>query len=250
MLDIWALCTAYYSPRNKLKRKDLYDLIKSYDFELGLLVDKPRPEYSTRYREAFDAVKGAEKPRTNIEKKFDNSVDRQIGIVIAGSAGQKIKSTASLFAEAGMFSGLEATQKDDYPITVMTGHSVAEIILSPERIEYTAIDSPDYFIVISEDGLKRTRPKIAKLPETCTIFVDDSLELPETRAKVVTFPFKETGKSIGKLSVAVAAMAAVLTDSGMFPIEAFGEAISAFQKPAIAEINLKAVDAGKELVKK
>ena len=66
----------------------------------------------------------------------------QTGIVIAGSAGQKIRSAAGLFAQAGMFANLNAVQKDDYPITVMTGHSITEITLSPERIDYTAIDSP------------------------------------------------------------------------------------------------------------
>jgi 2-oxoglutarate ferredoxin oxidoreductase subunit beta len=176
MLDVWELCTAYYSPRNKLKKADLFNLLKSYGLEVGLLANKPRPEYSVHYREAYEAGKSVIKRKLPIEKEYDNSVERQTGIVIAGSAGQKVKSTATLFAQASMLSGLDATQKDDYPITVMTGHSLAEIIVSRERIDYTAIDSPDYFLVISEDGLKRARPRIEGLPETCTLYADESLE--------------------------------------------------------------------------
>jgi len=146
-----------------------------------------------------------------------------------------------------MFSGLEATQKDDYPITVMTGHSIAEIILSPERIDYTAIKSPDYFIVISKDGLKRVKNKIEKLSENCLLIADDSIELPETKAKVVRLPIGETSKKIDKLSIAIVAMTTLLKQSGMFPLEAFETAISTFQKPKIAEINLKAVKAGAEM---
>jgi 2-oxoglutarate ferredoxin oxidoreductase subunit beta len=248
MLDVWELCTAYYSPRNKIKKKELYDLLDSYGFQLGLLVNKPRPEYSVHYREAYEAGKSVIKRKPTIDKKYTNNVGKQTGIVIAGSAGQKIKSTATLFAEASIFSGLDATQKDDYPITVMTGHSLAEIIVSPERIEYTAIDSPDYFIVISEDGLKRARPRIEKLPETCTLYAEESLELPETKAKIIRLPLNETAKKVGRLSIAVVALAAVLAETGLFPVEAFETAISTFQKAKIAEINLKAMEAGAELV--
>jgi len=250
MLDIWELCTAYYSPRNQLKKADLYNLLKSYGFELGLLVNKPRPEYSAHYREAYEAGKGVIKRKPPIEKKFSNSVSKQTGIVIAGSAGQKIKSAATLFAQASMFSGLDATQKDDYPITVMTGHSLAELNLSPERIDYTAIDAPDYFLVLSEDGLKRSRARIENLPETCTLYTEESLELPPTKAKVLRLPLAETAKKISKLSVAIVGLGAILQDAGLFPREAFGTAISSFQKPKIAEINLKALEAGAELMKK
>ncbi len=248
MLDIWELCTAYYAPRNQIKKKELDELLDSYGFKTGLLVDNPREEYSAHYRASYEAGKGVIKKKPKIETKYDNNVKRQTGIVIAGSAGQKIKSAATLFAEASMYSGLDTTQKDDYPITVMTGHSIAEIIVSPDRIEYTAIDTPDYFIVISEDGLKRARKRIEQLPDTCTLYAEESLELPETKAKIVRLPLIETAKKIGRLSIAVVALSAVLVDSGIFPVEAFGTAISTFQKKKIADINVKAVDAGAALV--
>jgi 2-oxoglutarate ferredoxin oxidoreductase subunit beta len=247
MLDIWELCTAYYSPRNQLKKPDLLKLLERYGLKVGLLADKPRPEYSVHYREAYEAGKSVIKPKVPIEKEYDNSVEKQTGIVIAGSAGQKIKSTATLFAQASMLSGLEATQKDDYPITVMTGHSLAEIIVSRERIDYTAIDSPDCFLVISEDGLKRARAKIEGLPETCTLYAEESLELPETKARIVRLPWLATAKKIDRLSVAVIALATVLQDTGLFPVKAFASAISKFQKAKIAEINVKAAQAGAAL---
>jgi Pyruvate/2-oxoacid:ferredoxin oxidoreductase gamma subunit len=247
MLDIWELCTAYYSPRNQLKKKDLYELLDSYGLKRGVLVDKPRPEYSVSYREAYEATKGSRKPKPPIETEYGHAVERQTGIVIAGSAGQKIKSTATLFAQASMSSGLEATQKDDYPITVMTGHSIAEIILSPERIDYTAIDSPDYFLVISEDGLKRARARIEQLPETCMLYAEESLELPETKATVVRVPLNVTAKAISKLSIAVVALGTMLQETGLFPMDAFASTIAKYQKPKIAEINVKALEAGAEL---
>jgi len=249
MVDVWELCTAYYSPRNQLKKKNLYDLVEGYGFELGLLVDKPRPEYSVRYREAWEAGKGAVTTKPKIDVRYGNDVSRQTGVVIAGSAGQKIKSTATLLARAGMFAGLDATQKDAYPITVMTGHSLADVILSPDRIDYTGTAAPDYFVVISEDGLKRARARFAALPETSTVYVEESLDLPETRAKVIRIPMVATAKKISRLSVGIVANAAMIEDSGIFPLDAFTHAIGMFQKEKIAAINREAVQAGAALMK-
>lgn len=248
MVDVWELCTAYYSPRNQLKKKNLYDLVSGYGFELGLLVDRPRPEYSARYWEAFKAGGSKAKSKPGIERQFDNNVQKQTGIVLAGSAGQKIKSTATLFAEGGMFSGLDATQKDDYPITVMTGHSLAEVILSPETIEYTGTSEPDSFVVVSADGLKRAWPRIAALPATCKLYAEETLELPDTKAEVIKLPFIATAKKVSRLSIGIIAMAAVLTDKGYYPLEAYGKAIGTFQKQKIADINLEAIKAGAALI--
>ncbi len=144
MLDVWELCTAYYSSSNKIKKSGLEELIHNHGFKTGLLVDKPRMEYSEHYQKSYAKGKTAVRIKPEINQEYNHSVKSQMGIVIAGGAGQKIKSTATLFAQAAMYSGLEVTQKDDYPITVKTGHSLAELNLSPERIEYTAIESPDY----------------------------------------------------------------------------------------------------------
>jgi Pyruvate/2-oxoacid:ferredoxin oxidoreductase gamma subunit len=49
------------------------------------------------------------------------------------------------------------------------------------------------------------------------------------------------------LSIAVVALASLLRDTGLFPPKAFSSAISTFQKPKIAETNLKALEAGATL---
>ena len=249
MLEVWELCTAYYSPRNSLNKTALHRLLEKYGLRAGLLANDPRPEYSNAYRDAFEAGKRPVSRAVPIEVQYGNSASKQTGIVLAGSAGQKIRSTATLFAQAAMFSGLDATQKDDYPITVMTGHSLSEVIISNERIDYTAIDAPDYFVLISEDGLKKTRARIEQLPDTCTLYAEESLNLPETKARVVRLPWTATARKIGRLSIAVVALATVLQDSGLFPVPALATAISKAQKPKIAETNLKAVQAGAELAR-
>jgi len=74
---------------------------------------------------------------------------------VAGKAGGKVRSNARTVAAAGVLSGLWATQRDDYPVTVKSGHSISEIILSPEEILYTGIERPDALIIVAEEGLNK-----------------------------------------------------------------------------------------------
>ncbi|MEW6366690.1 MAG: thiamine pyrophosphate-dependent enzyme [Acidobacteriota bacterium] len=247
MVDIWELCSAYYSPRNQVKKKELLSLLDTCGFKLGLVVDKPRPEYSEQYREMYERARKAPNEGAVIETAYEHSLKKQTGIIVAGGAGQKIKSTATLFGQAAMLCGLEATQKDDYPITVMTGHSIAEVILSPEQIDYTAIETPDYVVVLSEEGLRTMKARIEKLSEDSCILADAGLQLPPTKAKVVSLPFEETGKKVDRLATATVAMASLLKHSGMFPPEALQSAIAMFQKQSIAEKNSRAASLGFEL---
>ena len=55
MIDVWELCTAYYTPRNQLKKRDILALLGEHGLESGLQVDRPRPEYSARYRAVYQA---------------------------------------------------------------------------------------------------------------------------------------------------------------------------------------------------
>jgi Pyruvate/2-oxoacid:ferredoxin oxidoreductase gamma subunit len=248
LLEVCELCTAYYTPRNSIRKKELGDLLARRGLNLGVLADTPRPEYTACYRATFARNRTIAKSRPVIEKQHDNSVQRRTGIIIAGSAGQKIRSTAGLLAQAGMFSGLEATQKDDYPVTVMTGHSLSELIFSRQRIDYTAIESPDYLLVISEEGLISTRDRLRRLPEACTVYAEQSLDLPATQARVIRCPIARTAAQVGRESSAIIAVAAMLQDSGLFPLDAFARAIATFQGAKIAETNLQALKAGAALI--
>ena len=243
VLDVWEMCTAWYMPRNDLNKQELINLFGATGMARGLLVERQRTEFGAGYRATCAAKAKASQPVV-IERAFDHSLDRQVGIVVAGSAGQKVKSSAMTLARAGILCGLDATQKDDYPITVMTGHSISEINFSPRRIEYTAIDSPDYFAVVSIDGLKKTRQWIERLPETCTLFIDESFEIPQTLARVRRLPLLKTAREIGRYSSSIVATAAMLAESRIFPLAAFETAISRYQPAGVAEINRRAMRAG------
>jgi 2-oxoglutarate ferredoxin oxidoreductase subunit beta len=153
LVDVWELCTAYYVPNNKFSKQALENTLSELNFPTGILKNKSHPEFSRAYREAVaDQVsKPAMAPKT-IEPKYDHGLDDRFNIIIAGAAGMKIGSVATLFSQGAVLSGLWAIQRNEYPVTVKSGHSVSEIVLSPQEILYTGISKPDLMVVLFPEG--------------------------------------------------------------------------------------------------
>ena len=169
-------------------------------------------------------------------------------VPVAGSAGQRIRSGAALLGTAALASGLYATQKDDYPITVRTGHSVSEILLSPEEILYTEIESPDVLLLLSEDGLGQVGGRFGSIAEGGRILADENVAFEHPAGVTVkTFPFRRRASRLGKASPSVVALATLVRLTAVVPPEALLDAALAHENPKIAEANRKAVEAGFDL---
>jgi len=246
MVEVWELCTAYYSPRNALGKADLLGLLDRLAFPTGRIVDVPRAEYTVRYREAVAGARGPV-PRP-IDVSFSHAVTSPTSLLIAGAAGQKIKSTATLFGRAAIASGLDVTQQDDYPVTVLTGHSTTELVIDHEPIT-APLDVPDVVVVLAPEGLAHVRSRIGRLPPTSRVYVDDRLPPPATEASVLARPFVESAKRVGRHAAALVALATVLEETGLFPIAAFDEAVGAGQTPEIADTSRRAIAEGVALAR-
>ena len=125
---------------------------------------------------------------------------------------------------------------------------MAEIILSPERIEYTGIDAPDYAILLSEDGVKRIRERIESLPESCVAYHGGALALPATRARLRPLGLEGIKREVGSLNLATAAMGAFLAGTGVYPLEAIVRAMESSLSPERAQGGKRALEAGAGLV--
>ena len=157
---------------------------------------------------------------------FTHHLEGPRGLVLAGTAGERVQTAATLLARAGLLCGLHVTQKNDNPVTQGTGFSVSEVILSPEPILYTGIERPDGVLVISQDGCRELQRAGVFSRETgaTTVLADEEVQLPALAAAVRRFPFRK--KAGGKLA-ALAAVAAWLGKDGPVPAEAFRAAIEA-----------------------
>ena len=238
--DIWELCTAYYVPRNRLSKAGLYELMESFGFPRGVLNREERREFSEIYSGIVEKAKNLKPKRLDMETEFENNLSGRLSLSLAGSAGQKVKSTSSILGRAAVLSGLWVTQRDDFPITVLTGHSVAEIILSPERIEFFGVPSPDITLVISKEGLWRTRATIERLPPGARVYALPGMEIPSTKAEVETIAFPEDFKP-GKEYLAAAVLAWFLKRTGLFPLESFIRAVELTLAPELASKSIEAI---------
>lgn len=247
LLDIWELCTAYYVPNNNFSRSALIQTMQSAGFAAGVLQRTDYPELARAYREL--AAQEAQKPITAsqpIEQKYTSPLKQTTRIILAGAAGGKVRSTASALAMGGMLSGLWATQRDDYPTTVMSGYSVSEIILSREEIFYTGIEQPDILAVLTPEGLSQVPRQLRAMNEAQTVYVVPELaDQIQTRARKIVFNFCTPPS---KKSLTLMTTAAIVRHANLYPLDAFREAIMLGQRDEIAQENLRAVEASANIL--
>ena len=147
-------------------------------------------------------------------------------------------------AVAALKSGLHAAQRDDYPVTVKSGHSLAQLVLSPRRIEYAGTDHPDAFVVITDDGYRKIAGRLGRLPAGCRLFTLPEFAEATTPAQVEVFDPSALPARVGKGDRALVMVSAALHRLGVLPWEALQAAAG---EGPFAEGNLAAVEQGRQL---
>ena len=161
-------------------------------------------------------------------------------MVVAGSAGAKVRSAVRLVGEAAVRSGLWATQRGDYPVTVKSGHSVSQLVVSPEEIPPVTVETPDALVLLSDDGLRKVGAMLdAMAPDTVVLTVPAFAGVKTAARVEVIDPAAAEGR-IAKVQVALVLLSAAVSRLGWFPVEALHRAA---QGPFEKE-NLRAIEAG------
>ncbi len=99
-----------------------------------------------------------------------------------------MRSAARLVAEAAVLSGLWVTQREDYPVTVKSGHSISELVIAPDEVLYTGIERPDAMVLLSADGIKKSAAMLKVMDPHGRVFVAPGLAAPATAAAVESLP--------------------------------------------------------------
>lgn len=218
LLELASVCPSY----GLQKMKDLED----FSQEAEALLNNRRVNEAT-FRITTSLLDDLE----IIDAKFKTPIDERYRILLAGSAGGGIQLAAELLAKAGIFAGLHTTMKGEYPVTVGTGFSIAEVILSRSPINYTGLDAPDVIFVMSEDGLAKVKNQ---MNNGTMIIADDLLSL--SSSTTLSKPFS---KKVGKRSAVLNAISLWISESNVIPKEALIEAIKPHKH---ADLLIKAVD--------
>jgi pyruvate/2-oxoacid:ferredoxin oxidoreductase beta subunit/Pyruvate/2-oxoacid:ferredoxin oxidoreductase gamma subunit len=192
LLDIWGVCPGRYTKRNKLSPQSIAASLASLPPVDHFKAENAREEYGRRYRREASALATAALPKAIAVRHTPVAEVRQ-EVVLLGSAGQRILTAGELLCLAGASAGLHASQKNDYPITVLRGHSVSEVILSKQAIGFTGIDRPAVVLALAPEGVARRKKLLAGLQEDTLVIRAAGIDLPTYRAKVATFDFKAAG---------------------------------------------------------
>ncbi len=177
--------------------------------------------------------------------RYASHLTREFRLVIAGSAGGKVRSLARLLGEAALLSGLWAAQQDDYPVTVQSGHSISELIFSPTEIFFTGVNRPDALVLVSQEGYRMAGRYLKALTPESRLFTTPEFAGLETPARKVVFDFAAAGIRESRKHLALLTTVAALQQLAIFPLEALAEAIRAGQRPEIAAENLALLAAGR-----
>jgi pyruvate/2-oxoacid:ferredoxin oxidoreductase beta subunit/Pyruvate/2-oxoacid:ferredoxin oxidoreductase gamma subunit len=189
ILDIWGICPGRYTKRNRLTPQIIEDALAKMPSIKTPVPGNLRKEYGRHYRELAADQKPVQRPPT-IERQFIPPEAGRKEVIILGSAGQRIITAGEILCLAGLSAGLKTTQKNEYNITVLRGHSITEVILSPEDIGYTGIARPDVVLALSQEGVDRRRHTFDDLDPQSLIILGKEIDLPPCKAEVHRVDFK------------------------------------------------------------
>ncbi len=225
VVEVLELCTAYATRWNPLTGATLRELADQEGYELGVLRDEPRTTFGAAYR-AQSAAEPPPEPAAGLARRFEHELVRPLKVVLAGTAGERVQTAATILAKAAISCDLSVTQKNDNPVTQGTGFSVSEVILAPEPILYTGIERPDAVLVTSDEGARELAANgmLARADANTLIVADEQIELPPLPSPPLRLPFRET---VGPKLAALAAVDAWRRETEALPAEALHAAAAA-----------------------
>jgi hypothetical protein len=159
-------------------------------------------------------IQDSEKPHTAGDTGFQIQDSEKLHLVIAGTAGERVQSSAALLCRAALCVGLYSTQKNDNPVTQGSGFSLSEVCLSPQPIEYTGMEDVDVAIVVSQDGWNELQANgtLAQLSPGTLLLIDAELEIANPAGRLFRQPFRRAA------TPKRAALAAIAFWLGMEPV--------------------------------
>lgn len=190
VMDIWGVCPGRYSKRNRVTLKGLEREMDALPSVSGPVQENERDEFTDFYRRRSAELSLPPGP-VDIEPVFSSRFVGQKTVLLLGAAGQRVNTAGELLCLAAMSAGLHVSQKNDYPITVLRGHSISEVILSSSPVLYTGIGHPDVVFALAPEGVTRRKSIFRNLEPESLVIRAEGVEIPEHGGRTITVDFKK-----------------------------------------------------------
>ena len=169
----------------------------------------------------------------------------QVEILIGGSGGQGIVLIGSILAKAATQNGMYATQVSNHGSSQRGTPVRSEIIISDRPINYTFVQKPDFFIVMSYLGF--TTFKKSMVEETKVIIDSDRVKdfNLNYQGEYISLPASTISKEIGNpIGANFVMLGKFLSISDIIPLEVVEEAIKYNAPEKFLDKNLEAIRQG------
>jgi hypothetical protein len=215
LVEILEICTGYGTLRNKASGNALREVASRQGYSIGRMeAEQQRPTFAVLYRHERETRPARKAPPQLPELAVKGDLANPLHIVIAGTAGERVQSSAALLCRAALSVGLYSTQKNDNPVTQGSGFSLSEICLSPHSIEYTGMENVDVVIAVSQEGWNELEANgtLAQLTPRTLLLLDAELEISNPTGRLLRQPFRR------EATPKRAALAAIAFWLGMEPV--------------------------------
>jgi len=155
-------------------------------------------------------------------------------IRIAGAGGQGVVTAGRILAEAAILSGNDATHSQVYGPQSRGGASRSDVVIASGEIGFPLADDIDLLIVLSGEAYSRYEPELSSEGR---LVVDSRCAPSDLNGDARQFAIVDTARA-GVLQAL----------ENVVEADALREAVAARVPPKHREMNLEALQAGRELV--
>jgi 2-oxoglutarate ferredoxin oxidoreductase subunit gamma len=161
-------------------------------------------------------------------------------VMLAGSGGQGLVLAGIMLGEAAILEGKVVSQTQTYEA------ASREVIIDQREIIYQQVQDPDIVLTLTEETLE----KYASLAEKgVPVYYDSTLARSRVGPNLTGYPFTKIASDLGKVTaVNLLALGSLIATVPMVKAESLAQVIRKRFKGNALELNLKALQAGIELV--
>jgi len=170
---------------------------------------------------------------------------------LSGEGGQGVILASIIIAEAAILEGLNVAQTQSYGPESRGGASKAEVVLSDEEIDYPKATQPQAVLVLTQEAHNKYGRELA--PGTVLVADSDQVDGPwPENVRLYQAPIARTAVEVTgrELATNVVAIGMLTEATGVLSAEAVTSAVRARVPRGTEEMNLRALEAGREAARR
>jgi len=203
----------------------------------------PHPEMTAN--EILKAINVSDQPDTDERATAGDFPTHEF--VFSGFGGQGILLLGQMIAKSCMKEGKKVSWLPSYGPEMRGGTANCHVVVSSKRIGTPFVTNPTHVVAMNQPSLEKFAPLIK---EGGYLIYDSSFMKSVTlppHIKPVAIPFSEIANELGNAKTAnMVAAGAVLALTGVSEDETFAQLIRALPRKALVDVNLKALQIGRE----